>query len=87
MKLDNEAAFDLNLEEGSARVDPPVEPNELRWSLSHWRDLRQPAHHNQSAAEQQPQLADDPGAVPAEIATLQSLFPGFYASVPEDQLS
>ena len=85
-KLDSEYAFDMNRQEGEARVEPAEELNELRWSSSQWRDLRQSAGGSQSNPDQ-PAVLDQEMAVPEEISTLQSLFPDFYASVPEDHLS
>ena len=86
-KLDNESAFDLNKDEGEARVDPAQEPNELRWTLSHWRDLRESNGQFQEVINNGLLGDDDESAVPEEIATLKTLFPGFYSSVPDNHLN
>ena len=83
-KLDGEAAFDLNRDEGEARIDPMDEPHELQWSLSHWRDLRQPGTQAQQPAVEESSVEPIDITVPQEVATLQTLFPGFYDSIPEN---
>ena len=86
-KLDSESAFDLNKDEGQARVDPAEEPNELRWTLSQWRDLRESNGQIQDVMNNEILMGHNESAVPEEIATLQTLFPGFYSSIPDNHLN
>ena len=85
-KLDSEFAFDMNQPEGEARVEPTDEPNEIRWSISQWRDLRQPLNNQEPPVENndQPQNMEE---LPEEVSTLQTLFPNFYASIPDNHLN
>ena len=82
-KLDGEFAFDMNCEEGEARVEPSDEPNELCWSSSQWRDIRQSNEVVQNNHDQAILVGQEEASVPEEISTLKTLFPNFYASVPD----
>lgn len=87
-KLDSEFAFDMNRQEGEARVEPVEEPNELRWSVSQWRDLRQPnPNYQQPNQENENPLDQNITALPEEVSSLQAIFPSFYASVPDNHLN
>ena len=85
-KLDSEYAYEVNGFEGEGRVEPAHQPVDLQWSLSQWRDLRNqeiqgPSTHNDGA------IFDPAQNQPEEISTLATLFPNFYASVPDAHLN
>ena len=83
-RLDNEYADHTEFQLGEGRVQPSVEQPEVQWSLSRWSNLRLSDILN----PEEGQVNNDPVLnQPAEIADLQTLFPEFYASLPDTHLN
>ena len=90
-KLDEDFSGAAVGQEIEGRVESADAQSNLKWSLSKWSQLQQPLV-NSVLETDQGQVSDlnqsqQQEKQPVEIANLKTLFPSFYANLPDSRLN
>ena len=83
--LDNEFANSTSGQLDTARLEPAASQTDPKWSLSQWSNLRLTQVFDSQKEAANESFSQD--KQPVEIRNLQSCFPGFYASIPDQHLN